>query len=121
MFETLKSNLEKKGYAVSVFATGDEAVEYLVGAITETTVAFGGSKTLDELGLFERLDQYTVTNYDNISMALARSRGLERARRPQKRPRRERLSGVRERGCGDGRDRQYRRERKPRRGDMLWA
>ena len=55
MFETLKSNLEKKGYGVSVFATGDEAVEYLVGAITETTVAFGGSTTLDQLGLYERL------------------------------------------------------------------
>ena len=55
MFETLRSNLEKKGYAVSVFTTGDDAVDYLVGAITGTTVAFGGSKTLEELGLFERL------------------------------------------------------------------
>ena len=55
MFETLISNLEKKGYAARAFATGDEAVEYLVGEIAETTVAFGGSTTLDQLGLFERL------------------------------------------------------------------
>lgn len=55
MFETLKANLEQKNYAVRVFSTCAEAVDYLASAITGATVAFGGSVTLDQLGLYDRL------------------------------------------------------------------
>lgn len=47
--------LKSKGYAARAFATKEEATEYLAGAIRGTTVAFGGSVTLRETGLFDRL------------------------------------------------------------------
>ena len=54
-FETLKQRLEENGFAVSVFATGQEAAAYLNGAIDGVTVGCGGSMTLKELGLYESL------------------------------------------------------------------
>lgn len=47
--------LRGRGFAVSHFATGAEAADYLDGAIRGTTVGIGGSKTIDELGLYDRL------------------------------------------------------------------
>jgi len=55
MFEAVKKNLEERGYTVSCFATAAEAAEYLDGRINGTTVAFGGSVTLAEMGLYEKL------------------------------------------------------------------
>ena len=52
--KTMKS-LQDRGFAVSRFATGAEAAEYLCGEIHNTTVGFGGSMTLDQLGLYEKL------------------------------------------------------------------
>ena len=54
-FETVKKNLEARGYAVRVFSTGKEAADYLDAAIDGKSVGFGGSATLDALGLYERL------------------------------------------------------------------
>lgn len=54
-FITLKSNLEKLGYKVSCFDTALEAASYLEGEISSTTVGIGGSVTVDELGLYEKL------------------------------------------------------------------
>jgi len=47
--------LKGRGFAVSRFATKQEAADYLCGAIQNTTVGMGGSKTLDELGIYDRL------------------------------------------------------------------
>ena len=60
MFEKVKSNLEKKGYAVSVFATAKEAAEYLDSVIDGKSVGFGGSLTLQEMGLAERLEKHNT-------------------------------------------------------------
>jgi hypothetical protein len=54
-FDALKTNLEKKGYTVSVFATAAEATDYLNGKIDGKTVGFGGSVTLDKMGVYEKL------------------------------------------------------------------
>ncbi len=54
-FDVLKENLEKKGYTVSVFATTAEATDYLDREISGKTVGFGGSVTLDKMGVYERL------------------------------------------------------------------
>lgn len=54
-FTTLRENLEKRRYKVSVFKTKKEAAEYLEGEIKGKTVGFGGSVTLTELGLRESL------------------------------------------------------------------
>lgn len=47
--------LKGRGFAVSRFATKEEAADYLVGAVQNTTVGMGGSKTLDQLGVYDRL------------------------------------------------------------------
>ncbi|MBQ7514982.1 MAG: lactate utilization protein [Schwartzia sp.] len=54
-FSKVKENLETRGYRVACFPTAAEATEYLAGAIQKTTVAFGGSLTIDEMGLYDRL------------------------------------------------------------------
>ena len=51
----LKENLEKNGFKVNLFDTSKDAAEYLDSQIDSTTVAFGGSKTLDQMGLFDKL------------------------------------------------------------------
>ncbi len=53
-----KENLERLGYIVRLFDTKEEAAAYLDREIDRTTVAFGGSVTLQELGLFERLSKH---------------------------------------------------------------
>ena len=48
-------NLRERGFRVSCFAGKAEAADYLAGAIRGCTVGFGGSKTLEALGLYEKL------------------------------------------------------------------
>ncbi len=55
MFDVLKKNLEDLGYAVSCFDTASEAAQYLNRAIDQKTVGFGGSVTLDQMNLYDRL------------------------------------------------------------------
>ena len=57
MYETLLRNLRAKGYGAQVFSSEKEVVDYLADQIQNTTVAFGGSKTLEKLGLYERLSE----------------------------------------------------------------
>lgn len=57
-FTVLKSNLEKLGYQVSEFATKEEAAGYLDNEIDGKTIGFGGSMTLKEMGLYEKLESH---------------------------------------------------------------
>ena len=54
-FEIIRKNLEDRGYKVSCFDTAKEAVDYMDIQINGKTVGFGGSLTLEEIGLYERL------------------------------------------------------------------
>lgn len=54
--KTIK-NLESRGFKVSYFATGAEAVDYVCGAVGGGSVGIGGSKTIEKLGLYERLSE----------------------------------------------------------------
>ncbi len=56
--DVLKKNLEKLGYAASVFDTKEEAARYLENSIRGRTVGFGGSVTLRQMGLYERLSRH---------------------------------------------------------------
>ena len=56
-FTTIKKNLESLEYKVSCFETGAEAADYLAESIQNTTVGFGGSMTLRDLGLYEKLSE----------------------------------------------------------------
>ncbi len=54
--KTIK-NLELRGYAVSHFATGAEAADYLADRVRDTSVGIGGCMTAQQLGLYERLSE----------------------------------------------------------------
>lgn len=51
----LLDNLKREGFAVSFFENNDSAVKYLDSQLNKKTIGFGGSKTLEELNLFETL------------------------------------------------------------------
>lgn len=57
-FTTLKDNLEKAGYSVAEFQTKEEATAYMNGQIDGQTVAFGGSVTIEQMGLYEALSSH---------------------------------------------------------------
>lgn len=48
-------NFELRGYTVKHFATGAEATDYMAAQIKGRTVGIGGSKTVEQLGLFDKL------------------------------------------------------------------
>lgn len=54
--KTIKS-LENNGYKVSFFKTGEEAVKYLENTVENKTIGFGGSRTLTDLDLQNRLSK----------------------------------------------------------------
>lgn len=58
--ETLRKNLESNGFAVSCFATAAEACDYLDKKLDGKTVGHGGSVTLQEMGLLDRLESHAV-------------------------------------------------------------
>ena len=51
----LTERLEKRGFTPKVFATAAEAADYLDQEIDGVSVAFGGSMTVQEMGLYPRL------------------------------------------------------------------
>ena len=59
-FKKVQANLEARGYTVRTFATAAEAADYLDGAIDRKTVGFGGSATLDALGIYDRLESHNT-------------------------------------------------------------
>jgi len=59
-FETVKKNLEERGYTVKEFSTGAEALNYLDGVLDGTTIGFGGSGTLRDIGAFEKLGEHNT-------------------------------------------------------------
>ena len=60
-FSAVKKNLEARGFRVSTFETAQAASDYLNGAIDGVSVGFGGSITLDQMGLYERLASHNST------------------------------------------------------------
>jgi len=66
-FETVKSNLEARGYTVKVFATGAEAAEYINSVVDNTTVGIGGSMTIQSMGLYEKLSSHNEVHWHWVS------------------------------------------------------
>lgn len=60
ILEITAQNLRDRGYAVRVFATRQEAAAYLNESIDGTSVGFGGSGTLERMGLFESLGRHNT-------------------------------------------------------------
>ena len=62
-FETVKKNLEARGFSVSTFSTAAEAAAYLDSAIDGTTVDIGGSMTVQQMGLHEKLAAHNEVHW----------------------------------------------------------
>ena len=62
-FEEVKKNLEARGFSVRTFATAAEAAAYLNEAIDGKTVGFGGSVTLQDMGLYELLGSHNEVHW----------------------------------------------------------
>ena len=76
-FTKVKGNVEKLGYAVTVFDDKQAAADYLNAQIDGKTVGFGGSVTVREMGLFPLLSAHnTVYWHDEKpqSMSVAETR-----------------------------------------------
>ena len=50
-------SLTREGFAVRYFDTASEAADYLAGSISGKTVGIGGSVTIEQMGLYDRLVQ----------------------------------------------------------------
>ena len=55
--ETLRRNLEARGFQTSYYETCQDACDDLVRRLAGREIGFGGSITLRELGLFDRLKE----------------------------------------------------------------
>ena len=53
--EKTRKNLENPGFRAHVFATGAEAADYLAQTLHNTCIGIGGSVTIDEIGVYDRL------------------------------------------------------------------
>lgn len=59
-FSKVEQALKDRGYAVSTFSTAQEAAAYLDRQIDGKTVGFGGSITLQDMGLYELLSRHNT-------------------------------------------------------------
>ena len=62
-FTNVKKNLEARGFAVTAFATKEEAAAYLNGAIDGVSVGIGGSATVQEMGLYDMLASHNEMHW----------------------------------------------------------
>lgn len=56
--ELVQHNLMKKGYVTRAFPTAGEATDYLDAQIDGVSVGIGGSETVREMGLYDRLKSH---------------------------------------------------------------
>ena len=63
--KTVAASLKEKGYQVTIFETAAEAADYLNSQIHQTTVGFGGSVSLAQMGLFEKLSAHNDVRWHN--------------------------------------------------------
>ena len=64
-FKNIKAKLETLGYDVTCFDTAADAADYLDEEIQDKTVGFGGSVTLEQMGLYDRLALNNDVFYHN--------------------------------------------------------
>ena len=61
-YEALRINLERRGFETSFFATAAEACDYLNQKIDGKTVGIGGTQTVVQMGLGERLSAHNTVH-----------------------------------------------------------
>ena len=69
----LTQNLEERGFSVRRFATKEEAADYLDKEIDGVSVGFGGSMTVQEMGLYPQLASHNdaVWHWDKAGLEQA--------------------------------------------------
>lgn len=72
-WEKLVENLEQRDFTVRRFATKEEAADYLDGQINGVSVGFGGSMTVQEMGLYPKLAAHNqaVWHWDKAGLEQA--------------------------------------------------
>ena len=75
--EKLARTLEGLGYTVKTFATAREAAGYLDSRVDGRTVAFGGSMTVKEMGLYSLLASHNQAVWHWEGGSLAQAMGAE--------------------------------------------
>lgn len=68
-FANVEKSLRERGFQVKTFATGAEAADYLDRAVDGKTVGLGGSLTLQELGVYERLSAHNTVYWHWVNGA----------------------------------------------------
>lgn len=56
-FKEIETNFKKRGFGFKIFDTKEQASDYIVSQCEGKSVGFGGSVTLDEMGIYERLKE----------------------------------------------------------------
>lgn len=62
-FANVEKNLQERGFQVKTFASGAEAAAYLDSAIDGVSIGIGGSVTVQELGLYDRLAAHNTVHW----------------------------------------------------------
>ncbi len=72
-YTALTQNLEERGFTPKVFATAAQAADYLDREIDGVSVGFGGSMTVQEMGLYPRLAAHNeaVWHWDKAGLEQA--------------------------------------------------
>lgn len=65
-FDMVEAHLQSRGYQVKVFSSGTDAVDYLDQVIDGKSVGIGGCKTVQEIGLAERLAGHNELHWNWI-------------------------------------------------------
>ena len=73
-FTKVENSLRQRGFAVKTFATSAEAAAYLDSAVDAKTVGLGGSLSLQEMGVYERLSAHNTVYWHWVNGAEDRVR-----------------------------------------------
>ena len=63
MMDVVCNNLINRGFTVTCFENAEAAAVYLNEQIDQTTVGFGGSVTLEQMGLYEKLEAHNEVTW----------------------------------------------------------
>lgn len=64
-YARIRENFEQHGFTTQLFSTKEEVCAYLMDALQNETIGFGGSETLTQMGLFELLQQKNAVVWHN--------------------------------------------------------
>ena len=68
--ELLEKNFTNRGFKVSFFDSKEDAADYLCGSLEGKKLAFGGSGTLKEMGLYEKLSEKNTENVTETEISM---------------------------------------------------